>query len=79
MSYHTFLRSLFGSNYSMHQSYLHGIHLYCLFVVTLVVALCAYSSHSHSLECTKTFNERVHTLRAKYATQCTSNANTHRG
>lgn len=72
MAYHSFLRSLFGSNYALHQSYLHGIHMYCLFVITLVVALCAYSAHSYSLECNKTFQERVHALRLKYATQNTT-------
>lgn len=79
MSYHKFLRSLFGNNYALHHSYLHGIHLYCLFVVTLAVALCAYSAHSHSVECNKTFDERVHALRVKYAAQCASHAKTHLG
>ncbi|KAG8173847.1 hypothetical protein JTE90_016336 [Oedothorax gibbosus] len=74
MSYHKFLRSLFGNNYSLHHSYLHGIHLYCLFVVTLVVALCAYCAHSYSRECDQTFKERVHALRIIYATQCNAKA-----
>lgn len=68
---------MFGSHYKLHHSYLHGIHLYCLFVITLVISLCAYSAHSHSLECAKTFDQRVNTLRAKYATQCTPDAGAH--
>ncbi|GFW48183.1 RNA_pol_Rpb2_6 domain-containing protein [Trichonephila clavipes] len=32
MSYHTFLQSLFGSQYTLHRSYLHGIHLDCVLI-----------------------------------------------
>lgn len=77
MSYHDFLKTLFGHQYTVHASYLHGIHLYCLFVITLVVALCAYSAHHYSLECSRTFEKRVNALRAKYATSSTPYVKTH--
>lgn len=67
MYYHTFWQSLFGNHYTVHRAYLHGIHLYCLFVITLVVALCAYTTHQLSQECIRTFDQRVHALRTKYA------------
>lgn len=66
--YHSFLRSLFGSQYRVHAPYLHGIHLYCLFIITLIVALCTYTAHHYKQVCHRTFEERVHALRAKYAT-----------
>ena len=77
MSYHNFLKTLFGNQYTLHTSYLHGIHLYCLFVITLAIAICAYSAHHYSLECARTFEQRVHALRAKYTTASASYAKTH--
>lgn len=66
--YHSFLRSVFGSQYRVYAPYLHTIHLYCLFVITLVITLCTYTAHRYRLDSVKTFEERVRSLRAKYAT-----------
>lgn len=66
--YHSFLKSIFGSQYQVQLPYLHTIHLYCLFIVTLVVTLCTYTIHATRLEGHRTFEDRVHALRVKYAT-----------
>lgn len=67
-SYQKFLRSVFGNQYTIHAPYLHTIHLYCLFVVTLVISLCVHTIHRFRNVYDQTFDERVHTLRAKYST-----------
>lgn len=70
-----FLQSVFGNRYAVYRSYFHGIQLYCLFVVTFVVALCAYVTRQARQECNRTFDQRVHALRTKYATtQCAGDA-----
>lgn len=68
MSYRSFLKSVFGSQYDMYAPYLYKLQLYCLFVVTLTIAICAYSIKHLKYKLDKTFEERVHALRVKYAT-----------
>lgn len=67
MFYEKFLQSVFGSHYKNHLSLLYSIHLYCLFVVTLVVLICAYTSFNQLRDCENTFIDKVKTLRLKYA------------
>lgn len=68
MAYKSFLKSVFGNQYAVHSPYLHGLNLYCLFVITLTISLCVYTLHQHQHVCDKTFKQRVHDLRVKYAT-----------
>lgn len=66
-SYTSFLQAIFGSHYTLHAPYIYGLHLYCLFVITLVLSLCVYSLIGYQDICDRTFQERVHLLRVKYA------------
>lgn len=66
-SYTSFLQAVFGNHYTLHAPYLYGLHLYCLFVITLTLSLCVYSLIGYKDICDRTFQERVHLMRAKYA------------
>lgn len=67
-SYHAFLKSVFGNKYDLYAPYVYKLQLYCLFVVTFTLALFMYSLRYLKVELDKTFEERVRTLRMKYAT-----------
>lgn len=67
-SYQTFLRAVFGNQYTIHAPYLQTINLYCLFVITLVISLCVYTIHRFRNAYDRSFAERVHSMRAQYAT-----------
>lgn len=65
--YHTLLKAIFGSQYAAHMPYLRAIHLYCLFIITLVLALCLYGLLDFQRAADQTFLQRVRALRTKYA------------
>lgn len=67
-TYHSFLRSIFGNQYSLHTPYIYALNLYCLFVVTLTVSLSVYSLLNYKNVYDQTFQQRVHLMRVKYAT-----------
>lgn len=68
MDQQSFFRAVFGGQHQLHSHYLYGLQLYCLFVITLMISLCLYAIHQSQALCDKTFEERVHGLRVKYAT-----------
>lgn len=63
-----FLQYVFGSRYASYRPYFHGIQLYCLFVITLVLSLAAYIVDDAGQHCDQSFSQRVKALRHKYAT-----------
>lgn len=70
-----FLEYVFGSRYASYRPYFHGIQLYCLFVITLVISLAAYVVDDVDQNCDQSFSQRVKALRHKYAvTQRSSDA-----
>lgn len=66
-SYQNFLKAVFGNRFTVYSSYIYGLNFYCLFIVTLTISLCVYSLLDYKDIFDKTFEERVHTLRVKYA------------
>lgn len=66
-TYGSFLRAVFGKRYAQYVPLLRTVHLYCLSVVTLVLSLCVYSLQGFREVCDRTFRERVHEMRVKYA------------
>lgn len=64
----SFFQAVFGSHYKFHVQYTYSLQLYCLFVITLTISLCIYTVHQYRVLTDKTFEERVHGLRAKYST-----------
>ena len=68
MSYPRFLQSIFGKDYQVYAPHLRKIHIYSLFVAVLFLSLTAYTIARYQNECTRTFEQRVHALRSKYAT-----------
>lgn len=65
--YQSFLQAVFGPRYALHTPLLQTIHLYCLFVVTLTLSLCLYTLFGYHDTFDRTFRQRVHQLRVKYA------------
>jgi hypothetical protein len=68
MSYHSFIRSMFGSHHQLHIKYVYSLQLYSLFIVTLTICLCMYTVQRYKITYDKSFEDRVHGLRVKYST-----------
>lgn len=64
----SFLNTIFGNHSALYSQYLYTIQIYCLFVIIFVVSLCAYTINRYKHLVDKTFEDRVHGLRAKYST-----------
>lgn len=65
MSYDKFLLAVFGTRYKSFIPIINSVHLYCIFVITIILSACAYSLHYYKQDCANSFIDRVKTLRLK--------------
>lgn len=65
MSYEKFLLAVFGPKYKSYIPMVNSVHLYCIFIITLIIGACAYSLHYYKQDCENSFIDRVKLLRLK--------------